>query len=193
LVVGKEFQLRVFVTEKTSDKESSQTTIVKNAKITASVKFNNSEPVEHILEANPDGSFKIIATPQRPGNYFVSFYKDERRIEGSPYKLVVSGRMVKKILKPSYSQVGKPYILTLENYNPRQTRIEINKKRLTCLESSSLTSVSKSISSTTIDKALISYEKIIEEQNKLVVRFVPMEAVEYWIEIFEGGKLITGR
>ncbi len=192
LFVGKEFQLRVFLVEKTTTKESNLVSIAKNVKLHASVKLNNTELVEHRLEANQDGSFTVSATPQRPGSYFVSFYKDERRVDGSPYKLVVSGRAIKTILKPNYSQVGKPYILTLDNYDPRQTRIEISRRKSMCLDSSSLTSVSKSISSTTMSTTLIGYERIVEEKSRLVIRFVPMEAVEHLIDVFEMGKLIKG-
>ncbi len=31
---------------------------------------------------------------------------------GSPYKFLVTGKLLKKVTKPSYSEVGLPYILT---------------------------------------------------------------------------------
>ncbi len=58
---------------------------IKNSKlinIDSKVKFNNCEPVEHRLEANLDGSYQVTTTPKKPGNYFISFYKDGHKIEG---------------------------------------------------------------------------------------------------------------
>jgi hypothetical protein len=109
LVVDKELKLKVILVERNSNEKFKN--LLLNMNIESKMKYNNCEPVDHKFEVNADGSYQVSCVPKKAGNYFVSFYRDGRRIEGSPYKLVVQGKAVKKLIKPNYAQVGIPYIL----------------------------------------------------------------------------------
>ena len=99
---------------------------------------------------------------------------------------------VKRIIKSNYAQVGVPYILTLENYDTKSLKIEISRKTVSS-DSSSLTSVSRSTSSSTMSFSVVKYQKVVETPNKLVIKFLPLEPVEHSIDIIDAGKLLKSK
>lgn len=200
LVVGKEFKVSMLLLERipSSKTRCNKLPPITASKMTATVKFNNSELIEHKLE-QPNGKVcQITATPHKAGSYFVSLLRDGQILEGCPYKLVVSGGAAtskanqKRIIKSNYAQVGVPYFLTLENYDTKALQIDISRK-MVCSDSSSLTSVSRSTSSSTISFSSIKYQKIVETKNKLVIKFLPLEPVEHSIDIIDAGKPLKSK
>ena len=79
----------------------------------------------------------------------------------------------------------------MENYDFKNLKIDINKK-ISTADTSSLTSVSRSTSSLTMSQTPVNYEKIIENKSKLVIKFIPLEAVEHTIDIIERTKPLKG-
>ena len=188
LVVGKDFKFSVILIEKNHNEKFKN--LILNMELTSTIKFNDHELIDHELENNLDGVFQVNMIPKKAGSYFIYFYKDGRKIEGSPYKFEIISKLIKKIIKPNYAQVGIPYILTLDNYEQKQLKFEIYRK-VTSSDSSSLTSVSRSTSSSSsLSYSSVNYEKIVENKNRLIIKFLPLEPVEHTIDIFDGGKLV---
>lgn len=188
LVAGKDFKFSVILIEKNLNEKFKN--LILNMELTSTVKLNNHELIDHELENNMDGVFQVSMTPKKAGSYFITFYKDGKKIEGSPYKFEIISKLIKKIIKPNYAQVGIPYILTLDNYDQKHLKFEIYRKVISG-DSSSLTSVSRSSSSSSsLSYSSVNYEKIIENKNRLIIKFLPLEPVEHTIDIFDGGKLV---
>jgi hypothetical protein len=72
---------------------------------------HNDKFISHKLELLPNGIYQIKFLPLKTGPYFVTFYKDGQKIDGSPYRLNIKGKFLKEMNKPNFGQVGVPYIL----------------------------------------------------------------------------------
>lgn len=98
-----------------------------------------------------------------------------------------------------YTQVGVPFIMTVDHKNVENLKVKVNMKQNdnTFLTSSS-SELSVSSHSTQFSPLLffmssLRVEKIIENKNRLRIKFVPVEPVEHIIDITENGKSLESK
>jgi hypothetical protein len=106
LIVGEEVRLNVKILEYGTNDKLKKTISNLETKV-----YHNEKPVCHRLEMLPNGVYQIKFLPQKTGAYFVTFFKDGQKIDGSPYRLNVKGKFLKEISRPMFGQVGMPYII----------------------------------------------------------------------------------
>lgn len=106
LIVGEEVKLNVKILEYGSNDKLKKTISNIETKVKHNDKF-----VAHKLELMPNGIYQIKFLPLKTGPYFVTFFKDGQKIDGSPYRLNIKGKYLKEIFKPNFGQIGVPYVL----------------------------------------------------------------------------------
>ncbi len=110
----------------------------------------------------------------------------------------VKGKFLKEIIKPSYAQVGLPYIMNVDYCNITNLKVSVYTKKdssdsqiITPLLPA--TPTNPATSSPSIQKMIsLPVEKTIESDAKLRVKFVPLEEVEHLIDITDNSVSIEG-
>ncbi len=119
---------------------------------------------------------------------------------GSSLELIVKELKVSHTEKrPMFTQVGIPFIMTIDHKNVENLKVKVNMKQndSTFLTSSSselsISSQSTQFSPLLFFMSSLRVEKVVENQNKLRIKFVPVEPVEHIIDITENGKSLESK
>ncbi|CAF0722239.1 unnamed protein product [Brachionus calyciflorus] len=177
LIVGEEVKLNVKVIDYGNKKYKN-----KIPKIDTKV-VHEDKMIPHQLDQVSDGLFQIKFLPAIKGVYNVFFLKDGQTIDGCPYKLNIKGRYLRSIEQPSYAQVGVPYILNVEYCNTT------NLKAIVFTEKEHSNSLSKKNITKLVNMPV---EKIIQNDSRISLKFLPLHSTEHIIDITDNGLSIEG-
>lgn len=118
-------------------------------------------------------------------------------IEGSSLELLVKDATLSMVeQRGMFTQVGVPFIMTVDHKNVENLKVRVNMKQhdnsfLTSSSSAlSMSSQSTQFSPLLLFMSSLRVEKFIESNNRLRIKFVPIEPVEHTIDIIENGKSI---
>lgn len=118
-------------------------------------------------------------------------------IEGSSLELLVKDATLSMVeQRAMFTQVGVPFIMTVDHKNVENLKVRVNMKQhdnsfLTSSSSAlSMSSQSTQFSPLLLFMSSLRVEKFIESNNRLRIKFVPIEPVEHTIDIIENGKSI---
>jgi hypothetical protein len=132
----------------------------------------------------------------------------------SPLKLAVKGKFLKEIAKPSFAQVGQPYIMTVDYCNITNLTVSVYASKKSCSGSqimlvpltttNAATTSCTAVATATTDGVTspvscsrqhlssVAHEKTIESDSKLRVKFVPLDSIEHVVDIADNGVSIEG-